>query len=913
MNDATSTRPPRLPERLLRWLLPSGIVGESIVGDMREEYQEYLETGSRIPPAMWYWGRVYLIARRYLWRKPAALPQGFREPRPSITERVRQSAGFIIQDLQYGLRMLCKRRLFTVIAVLTLGLGIGGTTAIFSIVDAVLIRDLPYRDPERLVSVWKAWPNWRGVEGLDYVWDHIAFPWVDYQNVKTHATTLSDVAAFTSVDLMFTGQGEPERLSVGRASANLFDLLGVQPVLGRTFMPEEVPPIAEQEGSPVVLLSYEMWSRRFGRDPHVLGETLLLGGIPYDVVGVLPADLRISSDLIRTHQKGGEVDAGLRGVWLPLRQDSHNSNDYELLARLAPGISVDQARTQIQGLLTRGPENQLARVESRKDFVTKGFTTPLLLLLGAAGILLIIACVNIAGLLVGEATNRCHEVTVRYALGAGRGRVVRQLLTENVLLGLTGAALGLLLAWLVKEALLSVAPPLPRLEEVTLSVRVLLFTTAAGITTGLLFSLAPISALGGRSFGKALRLRGQSPGRGGRRIQNGVVSIQVALTFVLLLAGGLFARSMLELLTVDPGFSANRLASVEVLFPQESAPRPDDTESVSRWTERMFGEVMTAAESVDGVQAVTSADYVPFGGGTWTSTIRLDIGGQTVGATHYIRHVLPTYHEVMEIPLKSGRLFTASDGPGSPRVMLISEGLAELYWHGESPLGATATYWNAQGEPVTIVGVVGDVRKQALGSEAEPTFYFPATQYPREPDQKLTLVVQTVGEPATVLRSLREAIRQVDPTIWIGNPTTLPALVRDSESDDRFRTVLMLTFAALATLLSAVGIFGITVRSVAARTKEMGIRMALGAGARGLIRLVLSDSMLSAAIGAAVGLAVASWATKLIKHFLFGVEISDPTIYLGVLGLLMLVCLGAAYVPAKRVMKISPIEVMTEE
>jgi putative ABC transport system permease protein len=908
MSSDEIRRPPRLPERLLRWLLPAGIVGESIVGDMREEYAEFLESDSKIPGPIWYWGRAFLIARRYALKRAPTVNQRPGRPQPRLAERMAQAAGSILRDLHFGLRTLRRRPVFAAISILTLGLGIGGTTAIFSVVDGVLIRDLPFTDPDRIVSVWKAFPEWQGVEGLDYTWDHIQFPWVDYQNVEHNATTLSEVATFMITNRVLTGGGEPERLSVGRASANLFDFLGTRPILGRTFLPEEVPPVGDLEGARVALLSFELWNRRFGADRGVVGRTIRLSGDAYEIVGVLPPGFRIGSDLIRTHENGGAVDPGLRDVWIPLMQYQSNSNSYQLLARLAPGVTVEQARAEIQTLMTDGPEGQLARVQHRKAFVTKGFGTPLLLLFGAAGILLLAACVNVAGLLVGEATFRSHEVTVRYALGAGRGRVVRQLLTENVMLGLMGTVLGLGLAWVGTKALLSVAPPLPRLEEVNLSGQVLLFAVVAGVSTGIMFGLAPALNLAGRSAARAFMPRGQSTRREGRILQAAVVSAQVALTVVLLVAAGLFGRSLLRILAIDPGFNPEGLVSLEVSLPDPESSADERAESEDRWKARLTRGVVATAERVPGVGAVSGADFVPFGGGTFTRSIQLELEGGRLSAAHYHRRVLPGYHELLGIPLKSGRLFTPADGVDDPRVMLVSEGLARQYWPHGSPVGAMA---RVEGHPVTIVGVVGDVRKTALGATAEPTYYFSAFQFP--PRAGFSIVVQAIGDEGSVGRSLREAIRSVDPDLILGTPVSLAALERDSESDDRFRAVLILTFATLATLLAAVGVFGVTARVVAARAREMGIRMALGARGSGLIFLVLRDSILSASAGAIVGLVGALWATNLFEHFLFGVGSLDPVTYLCVIGLLVLVCGCAACIPALRVTKIAPMQVIAQE
>jgi predicted permease len=691
---------------------------------------------------------------------------------------------------------------------------------------------------------------------------------------------------------------------VGRASDNLFNLLGVRPVLGRAFLPEEGPPNTP-DGARVAILGHEFWRQRFGADQDVLGSTILLDGMAYQVVGVLPTGFRLSSDLISTHQKGGEAESGLRDLWIPLRQSGGNNN--ELLGRLSPGISIDQVRSEIQTLLIDGPDSQLARVVGRKDRLTSGFGTPLLVLLGGAGILLLVACVNVAGLLVGEATGRRREIAVRAALGAGRRRIVRQLLTESTLLGVMGAALGVLLAHAGTDVLLALAPPLPRLAEVGLSARVLFFAAGAGVGTGILFGMAPAASLVLRSIGGSLGTRGRSLGRGGRSLQRSVVSLQMGLTVILLVAGGLFGRSLLRLLAVDPGFDPEGLVAVEVAVPPVGESTEVDEGARAQQEDALFRRLVEAVEAVPGVAEASVASHVPFGGGTWTTAFSWVRDGETVWSAHWQRTVFPDYHQLMGIPLMSGRFLSETDGPDDPGAMLISESLARLHWPDESPLGVQVVY---NGIPMTIVGVVGDVKKKALGAAAEATFYVSAFQVPQE---GLTLVAGTSGDSAPVLSALRGAIRAVDGDLLIAEPTTLSQLVKESESDDRFRTVLMLTFALLATLLAAVGVFGVTARAVAARAREMGIRMALGARKSGLIGLVLRDSMVSACVGALLGVVGALWTSRLIEHLLFGVESRDPVIYLSVAVLLMLVSLGAAYLPAMRIWKIAPTEVIAEE
>lgn len=892
---------------------------EEIAEHMRDAYEEALDRGASDTEALAYAEAPFVPweAFRESLLGVEVLTFGTQDPATARigagSGRSRRGPGKILsdfcQDLRVGLRTLGRRPLFAAIAVLTLGLGIGSTTAMFSIVDGVLIRDLPFRDPDNLVSVWKAWPSWQGREGLDYTWDHIQFPWADYQNVKRHASTLGGVAAFQSrTELTLRGGGAQELLSVGRASENLFDLLGVRPVLGRTFLDEEVPPLGPDEGARVALLSHELWSRRFGRDPSVLGRSITLGDSSYEVVGVLPPGFRLNSDLIRTHTNAGEMDTGLRDLWIPLVAQRWNTNSYELLARLSPGVTVEQARTEIQTLMTVGPEDQIARVQSRKDFLTKGFDRPLFLLLGAAGLLLLVACVNVAGLLVGEAALRQQEALLRSALGAGRGRILRQLLTESLLLGVAGAVLGVGLALAGTGALLSLAPPLPRLEEVALSGRVLLFAVTAGVGTSLLFGLAPAWSLVGRSRGQALQSRGQRVSRSTRSVQTGALSLQVALTVVLLVAGGLLGRSFLELLAVDPGFDEEGVLAVDLRMPLPSSFTPEETDSVAARLRQATQAVTRAAEGVPGVLEVSGTSSVPFGPGAGTATLHLTRESGIVGATHYVRQVLPNYHQAMGIPLLSGRYLTDADDIGAPGAILVSQSLANLHWRGESPLGTSVRFW--EGSELSVVGVVGDVRSVDLGSPPEPTFYVSALQYPHS---GLTLVVRTGGRTGDVVPTLRAALQGANPTPTVGAITPLSTLARDSEADDRFRTLLILTFAALATLLAAVGIFGVTARTVAARAREMGIRIALGAEARGLIGKVIRESMISAAVGAAVGLVGALWATRLIQHLLFGVESTESSVYLGVLALILIVCIGAAYLPARRVTRIAPMAVITEE
>jgi putative ABC transport system permease protein len=849
------------------------------------------------------WRRVALLVRCAVDAARHVAADGIAGAPSARSARVSTGKGggmeSMYRDTRFALRSLARRPMFAAIAVSTLALGIGGTTAMFSVVDGVLIKDLPYEEPATLVSVWKAWPSWRDQDGLDYVWDHIQFPWEDYLSVREQVPSLSRVGAYQNDDQVLYGRGSPTPVSTGLASANLFDLLGVRPLLGRTFSLDEVPP--EGEPARVVILSHEIWEGRFGRATDVLGQTARLDDEVYEVIGVLPDRFRLSSDLITTHENGGAVDDGLRDVWLPLGSDGVDcGNCFELIGRLAPGRTLDDARSQVQAAMTYrpAPEDQVARVVPRKDVVTRGFGTPLLVLLAAAGLLLLIACTNVAGLLIGEASGRQREIAVRAALGARRSRIVRQLLTESLLLGVAGASAGLAVALVGTDMLLSVAPPLPRLEEVGVSTRVLAFAAGAGLMTGLLFGLAPTLSLGRHSGDGVLRARGEASGN--RLLQSTIVSVQVALTVVLLVAGGLFGRSLTRVMAVDPGFDPERVATMGVAIPPGRPAEHDDAQ-------RFYGGLMDVLSQIPGVDAVSVTSVLPFPGGTNSHSFMYERGGEDLRSTQWARWVAPSYFEALGIPLIRGRLLNDRDVIDAPGAMLVSESLARRNWPDGSALGARVRYF---GRDWSVVGVVGDVRQKALGSPPEATFYVSTGQLSR---RSMDVVARTAGDAADAMPALREAIWSFDPDIPISAPATMTELVRASEADDRFRALLMWTFAAWAVVLASVGLFGVTARAVGSRSRELGIRSALGARSSSLIRLVVRDGVASSLAGTALGIVGAYWLSSLIGHLLYEVDSHDPVTFAGATGLSVIVCLAAAYTPARRVTAIAPMEVISEE
>lgn len=824
---------------------------------------------------------------------PEAIAEGYRDE-----QRLRwlEDLG---TDVRYGLRNLRRKSGLTALALLALGLGIGGATALFGVVDGVLIRELPYRDPSSLVSVWRAWPSWREQGQLDAIWDHIQFDLANYDTVRDNAASLAHLEAHVAQRRVLSGHGRAEEISIGLATAGLFDLLGVSPALGRTFATDEALPAAAS-GARVALLSHQLWTTRFGRDERVLGRAITLGSDSYEIVGVLPAGFRLVSDMVTTHENGGVSDTGIRDVWIPLgRAQADCGNCLEVLARMAAEWTPAEASAEVQRLLVDHPghPDQLARVSVHQKRLVQGFDMPLFTLFGAAGLLLLIACLNVAGLLAGQAAVREQEIAVRAALGAGRGRVMRQLLTESALLGLLGACAGVCVAWIATSALLSVAPPMPRLDEVGVSVRALLFATIVGVTTGIAFGLAPASNLVGQQ--SALRLRGATRSMWGKSLHSGVVLLQIGLTVMLLIAGGLFGRSLGRLMSVDPGFAPERLATLAFDVPVAQAV---DGEAIQRFQ----SEIVRTASAVGGVIEVSLTSELPFPGGKGSRSFALEPEGPMSQTAMWHRSVLPNYHETMGIPLLEGRLLSTSDGPGAPDVIVVSRSFAERVWPGESAIGKRV-YRTGPIGAWTVVGVVGDVRHKTLGGDVEPTMYRTVMQAPM---RRLYLVARTAADPAAVLPSVQQAIWALDPDTPIVESGVMTSLMRSSEADDWFRAIVMWTFAGIAAVLAAVGIFGVTARAVADRVKEMGIRSALGAQNRSLVALLLRDGVVMALSGLGLGLLAAFWVSRGLQSFLYGIQTWDPVTYGSVAALAVAICLAAAYVPARRVTRISVIDAL---
>ena len=806
----------------------------------------------------------------------------------------------LLKDLHYAARILRRSPGFTITAILTLGLGIGANTAIFSVVNATLLRPLPFPHPERIVAI----QNQYKALGLDSASASVA----DYVDYRQQRHLFSEVAAIDTNDVNLTGVDRPERLQCGEATSGLFNVLGVQPVLGRVFTYDEDQPGRNQ----VVVLTTDLWKRRFGGDPAIIGRTIHLNDKPYTVVGIVPSILRWFAPL----------DAWIPTGFTPQDMAPARRGDQFLfvLARLQPDVSLARARAGMAAfghtLAKRFPDNYppssgwAIRVDSLNELLVGDVRGGLIVLLAAVGFVLLIACANVANLLLSRAAARTRELSIRAALGAARWRIARQLLTESVLLGVAGGAAGLLFGAWGMGLLVNYGPQqLPRLDEVTLDGRVLAFTAAIAILTGILFGLAPVVQLAAGNLHDMLKsgARGSSGGVRRQRTRSVLVVCEVALSLVLLVGAGLLLRSFNRLARVDPGFRTHHVLTFSVSLP------PAGYATLSR-TSGFFHALLDRVASLPGVTAAGAVNPLPFSGNNSSGSFLIEGVNVPAGATapHADQRVVsPDYFKAMGIPLRRGRLLTDADREGAPLAVVIDDACARQYWKAQDPIGRHLRLTGASSPWATVVGIAGHVRHNALDDQSrKATFYW---SYLQKPAQSLAFVVHTANDPRPLANAVESAVSSLDKDVPVFDVKTMDQRVSASLANRRFAAWLLTVFSSIAMLLAAVGLYGVMTQTVLQRSREIGVRMALGAQARDVLRMVLRQGAVLIAVGVAAGSLVALLLTSLMKSLLFGVSPADPLTFLGVAVLLIAVALIATYLPARRATRIDPVTTLRYE
>jgi predicted permease len=796
----------------------------------------------------------------------------------------------IIQDLRYGLRLLRKSPGFTAVAILTLALGIGANTAIFSVVNAVLLKSLPFKDPEQLVMVWN-----RGAAAAGG--DRTPLAVADLLDWRAQNRSFADIAAFQSDSFNYAGGDLPEQLLAANVTANFFSVLGVQAQLGRTFLPEEDRPGAQH----VALLSDGFWRRRFAGDTRVLGRTLDLGGEAYTVIGILPARL----------------DFPAKGVslWTTLQlKPPTRRGPYFLtgVARLKKDVSLQRARVEMSALKTSYPSGQHILSGQQfnfnalpvSEFILGDVRLALLVLMAAATLVLLIAVVNVANLMVVRSAARVKEMSLRTALGASRSRIIRQLLTESTLLALTGGALGALLAVAGVRVLLKIAPDtIPRLSQVGIDGRVLGWTALVSVATGLLFGLAPKWQTTRLSLEEALRESGRATteSTGKRRWHSLLVVTELSLAVMLLISAGLLTKSFWRLQRVDSGISTERILTMQIPL---RGPRYEKAQQLDSFYPRLLERIQT----LPGVRAVAVSNSLPPDSNEYSDNFSIE-GRPAVPSQPppiaYMILVSADFFRAFGIPLRRGRFFTAADAANSPPVAIISETTARQFFPNEDPLGKRIT---DKGE---IVGVAGDVKYSGLADSMQPAIYEPLTQ---AHTWDAFLSVRTdAADPMSLLTAVRDEIKSLDPELPVSQVGTLESRFATAVAQPRFRTTLIACFAALALMLAVVGTYGVISYSVTQRTHEIGIRVALGASRKSVLKLVLGQGTTLAVAGVLVGLAGSFALTGLLRNLLFNVSATDWPTFTGTTLLLSGTALLACYFPARRATRVDPMQALRHE
>jgi putative ABC transport system permease protein len=857
--------------------------------------------------------------------EPSALSRSIREsarerrlaPVPPVVGGKPSVWNDFVQDLKYGTRVLFRARGFATAAILTLAIGIGATTAIFSVVNAVLLQPVPFKDLDRLTMVWQTDRN----TGTNR--EPSSLP--DFIDVKERSRQLAGLAAFAGAERTITPtEGDPSRVPVLFATHELLPLLGITPMMGRTFTDEEDSPT----GPNLVLISDRLWERHFQRTPDILGKTIRLNDVDNTIIGVVPASADFGTmQVLRSAAYGrGFADRDLRSrvdVWLPLKGDPQvlvrDTHPLLVLGRLAPGATVASAQTELTAIMAdleaQYPSNVArgAFIEPMTDVIFSRVRGTLWVLLAAVGFVLLIACVNVANLLLARGTARLREVAVRTAMGAPLRRLVRQFAAENLVMTSVATVLGVVIAVVALRFLVSLAPAdIPRITDIRIDGVVLAVAVGLAIFTGLVFGIVPAIQARRVDLQGALKSdesRGASAGRERGLLRSTLVVSEVALAVVLLVGAGLLVKSAWRLSQVDTGYRADNVVKAEFQLPASRYPAPRDAWPNLVEIHRFNDDLMQRVAGIPGVQAAAIVGNHPVDPGSQNSW-RV-VGRESEGANWpevSIRRVSASYFETVQLPVRSGRAFGDGDGSTDPNVSIINETLARRFFDGREPVGQQIRLW---GSARTIVGVVKDERINGLSREAPPAIYLPYRQAPSFNGAE-ALLIRTSGPPSSMANAIRAAVRQIDPQLAVFGVQPLTDVLGASVAQQRFVMLLLIAFAGVAVLLAAIGIHGILSYTVAQRRHELGIRIALGASPGRVTNLVLGQGARLTAVGLVIGVVAAFALTRVLANQLYGVSATDLTAFAAVLPVLGAVAMFATWLPARRAVRLDPLEAMRE-
>ena len=804
----------------------------------------------------------------------------------------------LLQDLRYGFRTLIKKPGFVLVAVVTLALGIGGSTAIFSVVNAALIKGLPYRSSDQLYHLWERTPQKE--------FNKREFSYPDYQDYQQNSV-FDGLAAYSGAGAILSGSGEPESVPAVRASANFLNVLGVDPIVGRTFQPDEDKP----GGPKVTILTYGLWQRRFGGDASIVGRAITINGESYTVIGVLPASFQFA---LRPAD-----------LWLPYqptpnqlsRRFMHGTN---LIGRLKSGVTADQAQSELSVIAGRIEQQfkeshagTVATLVPLQEEVVGTVRPILMVLLAAVGFVLLIACANVASLLLTRSLARAKEVAIRSALGASRWRVIRQLLTESVVLSVIGGAAGLLIAYWGTPSLVTALPQsqlnaMPFLKSLHIDARILAFSFVLSLLTGIFFGLAPALQSSRLDLNETLKEGGRNSSAGaGHRLRSALVVSEIALAVVLLIGAGLMMKSLYRLLQTNVGFNTENLLTMTVILP--ATKYTENSQSIN-----FNDQLRERVQSLAGVSGAGTVNILPLNGG---NTTRFNIEGDPVPPPGQeveanIRTVSDNYFQTLGIPLLAGRNFDASDKPNGQGVVIIGKSVADRMFAGRDPIGRKIKYSAIDAPGDLIVGVVGDVKITGLDQAIKPVLYYPFRQ---NGSIFSNLVLRTNSDTTTLANMVRNEIRSIEPEAAILNINTMNEVIAQTPASfmRRFPALVISIFAGIALLLASIGIYGVVSYSVSQQTHFIGVRMALGASPVDIQKMVMKQGLWLALLGVGIGVAASVGVMRLLNDLLFGVTTTDATTFAVVTGTLFVVALLACYLPARRATKVDPLVALRYE